>query len=93
MLFALVQECKDLDQPFLELEFPWWDDSEVKKKDFENKISIGRSLVSLLMDIKFLVRWGTTRTSNKGILWRVECPIWVIGKVLPLPKPTKSAPL
>lgn len=93
MLFDLALECKDLDKPFLDLESPWWDDSEVKNKDFENKISTWWSLISLLMEIKFLVIWGMTRTYDKGMLWSVEWPIWVIGKVLPLPKPTKSATL
>lgn len=40
-------------------------------------------MVSLLIDKRFLAKWGTTKTSSKGRLVIEEVPICDIGSVLP----------
>src|SRR3954463_9199543 len=56
-------------------------------------IEYGKSEVSLLMDIKFLVMPGTTRTSFKErVVEGKKLPTWEIGIEAPLPTITQSLP-
>lgn len=64
------------------------------QKGLENKTSNGESFVSLLMERRFLVILGTTRTSDKLISKdKNKLPMWDICETLPFPKTTCSCQL
>jgi hypothetical protein len=65
----------------------------ILKEESVNVIRTGKSLVNLLMDMRFLVRCGTNKTSsNFKFEESLEVPVWVMGRGASFPTITLSLP-